>query len=42
LTAEEVRRQLQVQKHYGDAELPHARTIRRKLNDLGFYQGGQV
>lgn len=36
LTAEEVRRQLQVQKHYGAAELPHARTIRRKLNDLGF------
>ena len=36
LTAEEVRWQLQVQKNYGDAELPHARTIRRKLNDLGF------
>jgi Rhodopirellula transposase DDE domain len=36
LTAEEVRRQLQVQKNYSNAELPHARTIRRKLNDLGF------
>jgi Rhodopirellula transposase DDE domain len=37
LTAEEVRRQLQVQKGYQDDELPVARTIRRKLNDLGFH-----
>ena len=37
LTAEEVRKQLQAQKGYSDAELPHARTIRRKLNDLGFH-----
>jgi hypothetical protein len=37
LTAEEVRVQLQSQKGYRPAELPHARTIRRKLNDLGFH-----
>jgi Rhodopirellula transposase DDE domain len=37
LTAEEVRRQLQVQKGYTDAELPAVRTIRDKLNDLGFH-----
>jgi hypothetical protein len=37
LTAEEVRRQLQLQKGYQDAELPVARTLRRKLNDLGFH-----
>jgi hypothetical protein len=37
LTAEEVRRQLQSQKGYSDDELPHPRTIRRKLNDLGFH-----
>ena len=36
LTAEEVRRQLQKQKGYAEGDLPHARTIRRKLNDLGF------
>jgi len=36
MTAEEVRRQLIAQKGYGDAELPTARTIRTKLNDLGF------
>ncbi len=36
LTAEEVRRQLRVRKGYTDAELPVARTIRRKLDDLGF------
>jgi hypothetical protein len=37
LTAEEVRKQLQKQKGYSNAELPHPRTIRRKLNDLGFH-----
>jgi transposase len=37
LTAEEVRKQLQAQKGYSGAELPHARTLRRKLNDLGFH-----
>jgi len=37
LTAEEVRKQLQLQKGYRDAELPHPRTLRRKLNDLGFH-----
>jgi hypothetical protein len=36
LTAEEVRRQLIAQKGYGDAELPTARTLRTKLNELGF------
>jgi hypothetical protein len=37
LTAEEVRQQLLVQKDYGGDELPVARTIRNKLNDLGFH-----
>ncbi len=37
LTAEEVRRQLINVKGYCDAELPKARTIRSKLNDLGFH-----
>jgi hypothetical protein len=37
LTAEEVRRQLQVQKGYTAVELPAVRTIRNKLNDLGFH-----
>lgn len=36
LTAEEVRRQLIAQKGYRDAELPTARTLRTKLDDLGF------
>src|SRR5262245_12950659 len=36
LTAEEVRKPLRQQKGYSDAELPHPRTLRRKLNDLGF------
>ena len=36
LTAEEIRKQLRLQKGYSDAELPHPRTLRRKLNDLGF------
>ncbi len=37
LTAEEVRKQLVVQKAYQEAELPAVRTIRNKLNDLGFH-----
>jgi hypothetical protein len=37
LTAEEVRRQLVTQKGYRDAQLPGTRTIRSKLNDLGFH-----
>lgn len=37
LTAEEVRRQLITSKGYKDEELPTARTIRTKLNDLGFH-----
>src|SRR5205807_1687463 len=37
LTAEEVRRQLLVHKGYPEDELPAARTIRNKLNDLGFH-----
>jgi hypothetical protein len=37
LTAEEVRKQLIVQKAYAEAELPAVRTIRTKLNDLGFH-----
>lgn len=37
LTAEEVQRQLIVQKGYTAAELPAARTIRNKLNDQGFH-----
>ena len=36
LTAEEVRRQLVASKGYGDHELPKPRSIRDKLNDLGF------
>ena len=37
LTAEEVRRQLLRQKGYRDDQLPTTRTIRSKLNDLGFH-----
>lgn len=37
LTAEEVRRQLISQKGYSDGELPGPRSIRDKLNDLGFH-----
>jgi hypothetical protein len=37
LTAEEVRHQLIARKGYQDEELPTARTIRTKLNDLGFH-----
>lgn len=37
LTAEEVRRQLLSTKGYRDEQLPTARTIRTKLNDLGFH-----
>lgn len=37
LTAEEVRRQLIATKGYRDGELPRPRTIRGKLNDLGFH-----
>jgi hypothetical protein len=37
LTAEEVRRQLIARKGYADGELPKPRTIRSKLNDLGFH-----
>ena len=37
LTAEEVRRQLIATKGYRDGELPKPRTIRSKLNDLGFH-----
>jgi hypothetical protein len=37
LTAEEVRRQLITAKGYRDDELPKPRTIRGKLNDLGFH-----
>ena len=36
LAAEEVRRQLVDRKGYGDHELPKPRSIRDKLNDLGF------
>lgn len=36
ITAEEVRRQLIAQKGYQDRQLPTARTLRTKLNDLGF------
>lgn len=36
LTADEVRRQLIAQKGYADQELPTARTLRSKLNLLGF------
>jgi hypothetical protein len=37
LTAEELRRQLIAQKGYQTAELPTPRTLRTKLNDLGFH-----
>jgi hypothetical protein len=37
LTAAEVRRQLIAQKGYCDAELPTVRTIRTKLNQLGYH-----
>ena len=37
LTAEEVRRQLVFQKGYQDENLPAPRTLRNKLNDLGFH-----
>ena len=37
LTAEELRRQLIEQKGYQAAELPTPRTLRTKLNDLGFH-----
>lgn len=37
LTAEELRRQLIEQKGYEAAELPTPRTLRTKLNDLGFH-----
>ena len=37
MTAEEVRRQLLATKGYSDDQLPTARTIRSKLNDLGFH-----
>jgi hypothetical protein len=37
LTAGEVRRQLLTEKGYSDEELPATRTIRDKLNDLGFH-----
>lgn len=37
LTAKEVRRQLILQKGYGDEELPQAETIGEKLNHLGYY-----
>jgi hypothetical protein len=37
LTAAEVRRQLIAQKGYTDTELPTARTILTKLNDLGYH-----
>ena len=37
LTAEELRRQLIGQKGYTATELPTPRTLRSKLNDLGFH-----
>jgi hypothetical protein len=37
LTAAEVRRQLNAQQGYTDAELPTARTISTKLRDLGYH-----
>ena len=37
LTAEEVRRQLIARKGYADRDLPKPRSIRDKLNDLGFH-----
>ena len=37
LSAEEVRRQLMAKKGYRDEQLPRVRTIRNKLDDLGFH-----
>jgi hypothetical protein len=37
LTGEELRRQLIEQKGYAAADLPTPRTLRTKLNDLGFH-----
>lgn len=37
LSAAEVRRQLLVQKQYTEAQLPSEQTIRRRLNQLGYY-----
>ena len=37
LTAGEVRRQLVARKGYADGDLPKPRSIRDKLNDLGFH-----
>ena len=37
MTAETVRRQLIAAKGYRDDQLPTTRTIRSKLNDLGFH-----
>jgi len=37
LSAEEVRNQLIKQKEYSDEELPTTETIRKKLNQLGYY-----
>lgn len=39
VSAAEVRRQLIAQKKYTDQELPTARTLATKLNDLGYYLG---
>lgn len=36
ITAAEVRRQLQEQKGYTDEQLPTERTIRTRLNDMGY------
>lgn len=36
LTAKQVRQRLIEEKHYHDEQLPKERTIRSKLNDLGF------
>jgi len=37
LSAAEVRRQLILQKQYTDGQLPSEQTIRRRLNELGYY-----
>ena len=37
ISAEEVRQQLMKQKEYEEQELPDGETIRRKLNELGYY-----
>jgi ParB-like chromosome segregation protein Spo0J len=37
LTAEELRRQLIAQRGYSSTELPTPRSLRTKLNDLGFH-----